>query len=104
MGNAADSKNAKFRMRRLRSFRKDNGLCIYCGGKKDDYNRRFCDICNERFSVVAARKQRMLRKLNHKCGRCGAPLEDGESYAMCFNCRHGREKGAFKPKECLCRD
>ncbi len=84
--------------RKLRKYRKENGLCTYCGNKSRSAKTN-CESCkNKRSESVkkyrhnnkinfnkSVSNRYELKKTNNSCTRCSSPPESGKS--LCLKCR-----------------
>jgi len=78
-------RDVAFRLNNLRL-----GLCCSCS-QTALAGRARCGSCAEtvrKKSLLSMRNLYKLRGATNRCTACGAPLEEGEGYRTCFNCRH----------------
>jgi hypothetical protein len=68
----------------------DEGMCGFCYKRKALPGRVYCQKCKTRTAGINAERNKQWRKKqkdNHCCTRCGAPLEEDETFNQCFFCR-----------------
>lgn len=90
-------------MKELRKSRKENNLCISCGGVKDREGA-YCIKCNDRYNKL--KYGYTLKNVeNGKCATCSKPL-DREGW-FCKSCANklntrAKERSAYRRLNNLC--
>ena len=68
--------NTKKKIYELKSKRKKEGLCVYCGKTKEDKSRSNCSKCNKTLTEGSIKYQKrivneVLKAYGNKCNCCG---------------------------------
>lgn len=99
------NENFKIQQKNIYKERAEKGICTRCGKFKAKFGAKKCTICLEKDAALHRKKylnkadERLNRKINNLCYRCGKPLSENTKTSFCEICYEKCCKNLEKARE-----